>query len=42
VSDILIAKFTELDQIVVLHAGQGYVALRVDFDELDVGESGRI
>jgi hypothetical protein len=40
VNDILIAKFTEQDQTVVLHAGQGYVALRVDFDELDIGEPG--
>lgn len=39
-NDIIIAMFTELDQTVVVHACEDCVALRVDFDELDIGEPG--
>jgi hypothetical protein len=40
VNDVLITKFAEEDQIVTLYAGQDYVALQVDFDELPIGEPG--
>jgi hypothetical protein len=36
VNDTLITKFTELDQTIVVLGGEDYVALRVDFHELDL------
>jgi hypothetical protein len=40
VNDILIAKFTELDQTAVVFAGEDYVALQVEFDEAGFGQPG--
>ncbi len=39
-NDVLIEKFTELDQTVVVFAGEDYVALQVDFDESGFGQPG--
>jgi hypothetical protein len=41
VNDIVIAKFSELDQAVVVLAGEDYVALQVDFQDSDLPEEPR-
>ena len=40
-NDIVITKFSELDQAVVVLAGEDYVALQVDFQDSDLPEEPR-